>query len=145
MLTNKLTNEQVECIEENSIIRISTSAYEVIDGAGPLPQGVAFVVMNNIPVSVEGRGLFEARFMNRARKIENERGFLAIRICRPIDHDTYVVLTFWSDEHAYEEWRQSEAYRHAHRHRGTEEGIDRQAPSIFPRPSFVTTFEWQGV
>ncbi len=52
--------------------------YEVIGEAGKLaPRG--FFVLNHIPVTYEGRPLFESRFKNRARSIENEPGIEAIR------------------------------------------------------------------
>ena len=53
------------------------------------------IVLNNIPVTPEGRPLFEARFKNRAGKIENQPGFKALRVLRPKDSDTYIVLTLW--------------------------------------------------
>jgi len=113
-------------------------AYEVLDQKGKLEDG-AFAVFNNIPVTEEGRELFESRFQNRAGLVEKEPGFAAIRILRPLDSDTYVILTMWEDESAFTNWQSSQAYSHAHKKRGTSEGIDKR-PNIFPRPSFVTTY-----
>lgn len=113
-------------------------AYEVLDQKGKLEDG-AFAVFNNIPVTEEGRELFESRFQNRAGLVEKEPGFAAIRILRPLDSDTYVILTMWEDESAFTNWQSSQAYSHAHKKRGTSEGIDKR-PNIFPRRSFVTTY-----
>ncbi|MDE4085978.1 antibiotic biosynthesis monooxygenase [Planococcus maritimus] len=113
-------------------------AYEVLDQKGQLEDG-AYAVFNNIPVTEEGRELFESRFQNRAGLVEKEPGFAAIRILRPLDSDTYVILTMWEDESAFTTWQSSQAYSHAHKKRGTSEGIDKR-PNIFPRPSFVTTY-----
>lgn len=113
-------------------------AYEVLDQKGRLEEG-AYAVFNNIPVTEEGRELFESRFQNRAGLVEKEPGFAAIRILRPLDSDTYVILTMWEDESAFTTWQSSQAYSHAHKKRGTSEGIDKR-PNIFPRPSFVTTY-----
>ena len=113
-------------------------AYEVLDHKGQLEDG-AYAVFNNIPVTEEGRDLFESRFKNRAGLVEKEPGFAAIRILRPLDSDTYVILTMWEDESAFTTWQSSQAYSHAHKKRGTSEGIDKR-PNIFPRPSFVTTY-----
>lgn len=113
-------------------------SYEVLDQKGKLEDG-AFAVFNNIPVTEEGRELFESRFQNRAGLVEKEPGFAAIRILRPLDSDTYVILTMWEDESAFTNWQSSQAYSHAHKKRGTSEGIDKR-PNIFPRPSFVTTY-----
>jgi len=112
--------------------------YEVLDAVGDINDGF-FAVFNNIPVSDEGRELFESRFQNRAGKVEQEPGFAAIRVLRPMDTDTYVILTLWKDEQSFKDWQQSQAYSQAHAKRGTEEGIDKR-PNIFPRPSFVKTY-----
>ncbi len=112
--------------------------YQILDASGDINSGY-FAVFNNIPVSDEGRELFESRFMNRARKIENEPGFAAIRVLRPLHSDTYVILTLWQDEESFRNWQNSEAYSSAHAKRGTSEGIDKR-PNIFPRPSYVTTY-----
>ncbi|MFD2216259.1 antibiotic biosynthesis monooxygenase family protein [Metabacillus endolithicus] len=111
--------------------------YEVLDSTGNIKNG-SFAVLNNIPVSDEGRPLFEKRFSERARMIENEPGFSAIRVLRPKSSDTYIILTLWESEKHFKDWQNSKAYEHAHKKRGSEEGIDRQ--SIFPRPSYVTTY-----
>jgi heme-degrading monooxygenase HmoA len=111
--------------------------YEVLDAAGEL--GGAFAVFNNIPVTDEGRPLFEHRFSQRARLIEKEPGFVAIRVLRPLKSDTYIIMTLWENETAFKNWQQSKAYEKAHQKRGTEEGSGQQ-PSIFPRPSYVTTY-----
>lgn len=124
--------------EQGSPAGDGIEAYEVLDQKGKLEDG-AFAVFNNIPVTEEGRELFELRFQNRAGLVEKEPGFAAIRILRPLDSDTYVILTMWEDESAFTNWQSSQAYSHAHKKRGTSEGIDKR-PNIFPRPSFVTTY-----
>ncbi|MCG3089715.1 antibiotic biosynthesis monooxygenase family protein [Sporosarcina cyprini] len=116
-----------------------TESYEVRDRTGELEPG-RFAVLNNIPVSEDGRELFEQRFRNRAGLIEQEPGFVAIRVLRPLDSDTYVILTMWENEESFTGWQQSQAYSKAHAKRGTSEGIDKR-PNIFPRPSFVTTYQ----
>ncbi len=37
------------------------------------------------------------------------------------------------------DWQSSKAYNEAHKKRGTSEGVDQQ-PSIFSRPSYVTSY-----
>ena len=112
--------------------------YEVIDSSGELTdQG--YYVFNNIPVTDEGRPIFEHRFSNRARAIENEPGFIAIRVMRPVGSDTYIVLTEWTGAGSFQAWQNSQAYEKAHEKRGTAEGIDK-APNIFSSASYVTTY-----
>lgn len=109
--------------------------YEVIDASGEL--GGAFVVCNNIPVTDEGRPLFEHRFQQRARLIENEPGFVAIRVLRPLSNDTYVIMTLWEGKEHFEQWQRSNAFAKAHERRKDEQKPSRK---IFPRPSYVTTY-----
>ncbi|WP_426333670.1 antibiotic biosynthesis monooxygenase family protein [Paenibacillus silvae] len=115
------------------------AAYEAFDAAGSWTGG-GFAVLNNIPVTEDGRPDFEERFKNRARKVEDEPGFVGIRVLRPLKDDTYVVLTLWQSEEHFKGWQQSQAYNHAHRNRSTSEGLTAQKPTMFPRPSFVTTY-----
>lgn len=115
------------------------AAYEVMNGVGDINNGY-FAVFNNIPVSPEGTQIFESRFSNRAGLVEKEPGFSAIRVLRPINSDTYVILTLWNSEEDFKNWQESIAYGSAHAKRGTNEGIDKR-PNIFPRPSFVTSFK----
>lgn len=131
-------NEAVAITEQEGQQPTGTAAYEILDAQGQLDGG-AFAVFNNIPVTEEGRELFESRFKNRAGLVEQEPGFQAIRVLRPLDSDTYVILTMWDDEKSFTQWQASQAYSHAHKKRGTSEGIDKR-PNIFPRPSFVTTY-----
>lgn len=113
-------------------------AYEVLNAVGDINDGY-YAVFNNIPVTDEGRELFESRFQNRAGKVEQEPGFAAIRVLRPLNSDTYIILTLWKDEKSFQDWQQSESYGQAHAKRGTAEGIDKK-PNIFARPSFVKTY-----
>lgn len=116
----------------------SPRRYEVVDASGQIVNH-GYVVLNNIPVTDEGRPLFEHRFKNRAGAIENEPGFVSIRVLRPLDSDTYVIFSQWEDAKAFENWKSSQAYSEAHKKRGTEEGLDKK-PQIFSGASYVTTF-----
>nr|WP_083978980.1 antibiotic biosynthesis monooxygenase [Bacillus alveayuensis] len=111
--------------------------YEVLDSVGDF--GGKFAVCNNIPVTDEGRPIFEYRFNQRARLIEKEPGFVAIRVLRPLSNDTYIIMTLWESEKHFNAWQQSKAYEKAHQKRGKQEGMDQQK-TIFPRPSYVTTY-----
>ncbi|WP_456275968.1 antibiotic biosynthesis monooxygenase family protein [Bacillus sp. AK128] len=111
--------------------------YEIIDETGELRK-TGYAVLNNIPVTDEGRPLFEYRFKNRARMVEDEQGFIAIRVLRPLNSDTYIILTQWETEKDFTNWQTSKAYDHAHKKRGTSEGVDQQP--IFPRPSYATKY-----
>lgn len=135
----EMENEAV-LIQENegSAGFAEADSYTVLDQSGDIENGT-YAVFNNIPVTEGGRGIFEERFMSRARRIEGTEGFGAIRVLRPLESEVYVILTFWKDEAAFKSWQNSDNYAVAHKNRGTEKGIDKK-PEVFARPSFVTTY-----
>ncbi|OAS83968.1 MULTISPECIES: antibiotic biosynthesis monooxygenase family protein [Metabacillus] len=94
--------------EQKSIFK-EPKTYDVLDSTGKLSNG-KYAVLNNIPVSYEGRPLFEKRFSDRARLIEKEPGFSAIRVLRPSKGDTYIILTLWENEHYFTAWQKSKSF-----------------------------------
>lgn len=112
---------------------IGSDTYEVIDTSGNV-EAAGIIVLNNVPVKSEGRSAFEKRFLNRPRRIENEPGFKAIRIMRPMDSNTYVILSQWASEEAFRDWQNSVAYSYAHKHRGSEKGIDQDESVLKEKP-----------
>lgn len=121
--------------EGNSLFK-EPKKYEVIDAAGSITAPSGFVVCNHIPVSDEGRPVFEYRFKNRARLIEKEPGFLAIRVLRPLRYDTYMIFTIWQNEGDYNQWKKSKSFEAAHA-----KGEFGEKPDIFPRPTFATRYQ----
>lgn len=111
--------------------------FEVIDSVGELDQS-GYFVLNNIPVTEEGRPVFEHRFLNRARAVEDEPGFIAFRLLRPIKEDTYIVLTQWHGPHSFEAWKSSQAFKGAHADREKSNGIKQQ--TIFSAAPYVSTY-----
>lgn len=115
----------------------SPRKYEVIESAGEFSKK-GFIACNNIPVSDEGRPVFEYGFTNRAHLIEKEPGFIALRVLRPLSSDTYVVMTVWDDEKSYRAWKKSKSFNEAHNHSS---GIKAaESTNVFSGPSYVSTF-----
>jgi heme-degrading monooxygenase HmoA len=112
--------------------------YEVIDSVGELRQN-GYIVMNNIPVTEEGRPVFEYRFKNRAGQIEKQPGFWAIRILRPLKSDTYIILTQWENERAFKNWQGSQAFKKAHEKKQSDD-TSTTVKKIFSGPSYVTQY-----
>ncbi|WML43304.1 antibiotic biosynthesis monooxygenase [Neobacillus sp. PS3-40] len=83
--------------------------YEIIDSSGEIGL-TGLAVMNNIPVTDEGRPLFEYSFKNRPMVIEKEQGFIALRVLRPKTSNTYIILTIWENELAFKNWQNSNNY-----------------------------------
>jgi heme oxygenase (mycobilin-producing) len=111
--------------------------YEVIDSVGTFDK-TGFAVMNNIPVTDEGRPLIEYRFKNRQGKIEKQPGFVAIRVLRPLSSNTYVILTLWENQAAFKKWKESDSFQSAHKK--TEGKSHAQPQNIFAGPAYITTY-----
>lgn len=145
---NKYPNEHMILIhgEGNSVLIHETEGktvfatprkFEVLDSVNDLEEH-GFFVFNNIPVTDEGRPVFEHRFLERSRAIENEPGFVAFRLLKPIKSDTYIVMTQWHGPYSFEAWKSSKAYETAHARRDDSTGIRQQ--NIFSAASYVTTY-----
>ncbi len=111
-------------------------SYEAIEEAGSF-EGAKFIVFNNIPVSSEGRPVFEDRFKQRAGLVENEPGCAGLVILRPKDSETYIVSSMWENESDFEAWRQSSSYEKAHKNRDTNEALPQ---SVFTGKPYLTSF-----
>ncbi|MFQ3543799.1 antibiotic biosynthesis monooxygenase [Halobacillus rhizosphaerae] len=110
--------------------------FEVVDATGSLLE-TGYVVMNNIPVSYEGRPVFEDRFKNRAGQVENREGFQAIRILRPLKGNTYIVLTQWRNAQDFEDWKNSQSFDEAHKNSGPKHT---KKPSFIDGPAYITKY-----
>ncbi|MBE1554976.1 antibiotic biosynthesis monooxygenase family protein [Sporosarcina limicola] len=113
--------------------------YEVIGSSGTLQKN-GYFVFNNIPVSDEGRPVFEHRFQSRTNAIDDEPGFIAFRLLRPLDSDTYIVLTEWSDSSYFTSWKNSSAFKRSHAEDTTAVGANSIA-HIFSGAAYVTTYQ----
>lgn len=111
--------------------------YMVIDSLGSFEKAT-FVVMNNIPVTDEGKPLFEYQFTNRQRKIEHQPGFVAIRVLRPQSSNTYVILTLWENKQAFVNWKSSDSFLKVHKIYEGNSGA--KSAAIFAGPSYLTTY-----
>ncbi|UJL47583.1 antibiotic biosynthesis monooxygenase [Virgibacillus sp. NKC19-16] len=119
--------------DEPKNIFSSGRAYEVVIQSGLLEEE-GYVVMNNIPVTDDGRAIFEERFKDRQNAVDKLPGFQAFRFLRPTKGDTYVVLTQWRSKADFENWKNSEAFKKAHK------GTSTKPPAYFPNKPFITTY-----
>lgn len=120
-LLNKYNDEKMVLMQnaQNSLLVHETTKksvfgsprkYEVIDGKGDLPDA-GFIVFHNIPISDEGKPVFEYSFQNKKHLIERSPGINGIRLLRPKKGDTYIILTMWKDEKYYNNWKKTEDYK----------------------------------
>lgn len=123
--------------EGNSVFQ-SPRKYEVISSSGQL-EHEGFFVFNNIAVSDEGRPVFEHRFSKRAELMDTQPGFVAFRLLRPLESDTYIVLTEWKESSYFDLWKHSAAFKKSHEQLNTKEYAD-NTTHIFTSASYITTY-----
>lgn len=109
--------------------------YDIIVKTGELKQE-GYVVMNNIPVTDEGRPIFETSFKNRAGTIEGVSGFNGMRVLRPYDGNVYVVMVQWQDQESYQHWKNSEEFAKSHK----KDAKSKDKPPYTAGPSYVNEF-----
>lgn len=120
-IKNKHPNEDMLLMQnnENTVLVHETErktvfnmprSFEVIESFGSLASNTEFAVMNYIPLTEEERPLFEYRFKNSHALLQNQPGFLALRILRPLKANVYVILTLWQSETTSKDWQASPSY-----------------------------------
>lgn len=114
-------------------------SYEVISSSGTLNEE-GFFALNNIPVTDEGRPVFEHRLLSRIDKIEDEQGFIAFRLLRPADSETYIVLTEWTNQGDFKSWENSSTYKSVHESNESGAGLDKMS-HLFSSAAYVTTYK----
>ena len=112
--------------------------YEVISSIGNLAEE-GYFVCNNVPVTDEGKPVFEHQFSTAGDRVANQYGFVAFRLLRPLDSDTYMVMTEWEDVSHYERWKNSQAFKESH-HSADMKEFANNTTRIFSGASYVTTY-----
>lgn len=83
------------------------------------------IKINAITVPAEGGDELARRFAARAGAVDNQDGFEGFELLRPTDgRTTWLVVTRWRDEAAFEAWRTSPAFGAGHRHAGGQQPSD---------------------
>ncbi|MFJ8066482.1 antibiotic biosynthesis monooxygenase family protein [Psychrobacillus sp. NPDC096426] len=80
--------------------------YEILEASGHFSEKGYFAIQN-IPLSDEGKPIFEYKYTNLSPTLEQEPGFIALRVLKPIKSDTYIILTEWSGPNSYDVWSKS--------------------------------------
>jgi heme oxygenase (mycobilin-producing) len=74
------------------------------------------VKINAITVSAGSGDELASRFAARAGAVDNQDGFEGFELLRPTDQrTTWLVVTRWRDEAAFQAWLRSPAFGHGHR------------------------------
>ena len=79
---------------------------------------MSIVKINAITVPAEHGEELAARFAARAGEVDRQDGFEGFELLRPTDErTTWLVVTHWRDEAAFEAWMGSSAFRDQHQQR----------------------------
>ena len=77
------------------------------------------IKINAITVPEEGGDELARRFGARAGAVDDQDGFEGFELLRPTDdRRTWLVVTRWRDEEAFNAWVSSPAFGHGHRGAG---------------------------
>lgn len=81
------------------------------------------IKINAITVPADSGDELARRFAARAGAVDNQDGFEGFELLKPTDdRTTWLVLTRWRDEAAFEAWVSSPAFAHGHRSASGQEG-----------------------
>jgi heme oxygenase (mycobilin-producing) len=106
------------------------------------------VKINAITVPPDGGDELARRFAARAGAVDSQDGFEGFELLRPTDdRTTWLVVTRWRDEAAFEAWRTSPAFGHGHRQAATgsataEQSAAEPSAAQHARPVAVSSELW---
>ena|SRR5690625_251350 len=86
-----------------SIFELSRN-YELLNETGSLKE-VGFMSMTHIPVTEEGRPIFEMDYKEKVDKLAGVNGVIGARILRPYRGNTYILLIEWNHLKEYQSWK----------------------------------------
>jgi heme-degrading monooxygenase HmoA len=98
---------------------------------------MSIIKINAITVEHGSGDELAHRFVERAGVVDDQDGFEGFELLQPTDdRATWLVITRWRDEEAFEAWVRSPGFAHGHRSAAEREG----APA--PRPVGVHSEVW---
>ena len=90
------------------------------------------VVSNHVRIPESHADTFVQR-LETSYGIEEQPGFVELRVLRPVDADGYITMTVWESLDDYEAWKDGAAFERAH--------ADRSADETFTAPNEVEIHE----
>lgn len=104
---------------------------------------VTVIKINAITVSADSGDELAHRFAARAGAVDDQDGFEGFELFKPTDdRTTWLVVTRWRDEAAFQAWVTSPAFGHGHRSAAEREG--KPAPSHVGVSSELWSYEIAG-
>lgn len=113
--------------------------YQVIDFANDFEEE-GFFALNNITVSDEGRPIYEHWSLSHVDNIQHAPGIIAHRLLRPLDSNTYIILTQWSKKMFFDLWQDSTSYQQLLGTNKAGTGLEKK-PHMFSSAPYVTTYK----
>jgi heme-degrading monooxygenase HmoA len=90
---------------------------------------MSVVKINAITVPADSGDELAHRFAARAGAVDAADGFEGFELLRPTDdRTTWLVVTRWRDDEAFQAWTSSPAFAHGHRSQQEREGGEPQKP-----------------
>jgi heme-degrading monooxygenase HmoA len=91
--------------------------------------GMTVVRINAITVPADGGDELARRFAARAGAVDKQDGFEGFELLKPTDgRNTWLVVTRWRDEAAFQTWMHSPAFGHGHRSAAERAGGEASPP-----------------
>ncbi|THE12650.1 antibiotic biosynthesis monooxygenase [Bacillus timonensis] len=111
--------------------------YEVLSGSGNFKDSF-FTALTYVPVTDEGKPLFEYNIAQKISILKDKRGLVAFRVLRPLKSDTFVIASFWLKESYYLDWTRSSSFEELEQViEKTNAGINQ---TVFSGPVYTKTF-----
>lgn len=90
---------------------------------------MSIVKINAITVPADSGDELARRFAARAGAVDDRDGFESFELMQPNDgRTTWLVISRWRDEEAFQAWVNSPAFGHGHRSMGQDEDGTPRAP-----------------
>ena len=100
--------------------------YEVLETINQLSNDT-FCVLNHLFVNEGHEEMFEDKFLQRDKHLQDVPGFKALTFLRPKTYGRhYIIVTLWESRQAFYDWQNSREYAETHKKRGTTKGVDHQ-------------------
>jgi heme oxygenase (mycobilin-producing) len=91
--------------------------------------GMSVVKINAITVPADSGDELARRFAARAGAVDGQTGFEGFELLKPTDdRTTWLVVTRWQDEDAFQAWVNSPAFIHGHRSAAERSGGEAPKP-----------------
>ena len=101
------------------------------------------VRINAITVPADSGDELARRFAARAGAVDDQDGFEGFELLKPTDgRTTWLVVTRWRDDEAFQAWVNSDAFGHGHR--SASERAGGQAPPAVSTSSELWSFDVAG-